>query len=62
LTDVQYRAPTPIYAFVLALVSGVLLASGHYLGGAVAAVIAIVLLALWRFAQQRGDDDRHTLW
>ena len=58
----EYRAGTPIAAFVLALVSGTLLASGHYLGGAITGALAVVLLALWLFANDRGDDDRHTLW
>lgn len=57
----EYRAPTPIYAFVLAVVSGVLLATAHYIAGAILAVIAIVLLGLWKFANERGDDDRHTI-
>lgn len=59
---VEYRAPTRIYAFVLAIVSGTLLAAGHYLGAAITGVIAVVLLALWKFADARGDDDRHTIW
>jgi hypothetical protein len=59
---VEYRAPTRIVAFVLAVVSGTLLAIGHYVGGAIAGVIAIVLMGLWKFANERGDDDRFTLW
>jgi hypothetical protein len=59
---VEYRAPTPILAFVLAFVSGTLLATGQNVGGAIAGVIAIVLFGLWKFANERGDDDRHTIW
>jgi hypothetical protein len=42
--------------------SGVLLATGRYVAGAVFGVLAVVVFALWQFAQERGDDDRHTLW
>jgi hypothetical protein len=62
LSIVEYRPPTRIYAFVLAVVSGVLLARGHLVGGGIAGVIALVLLALWKFANARGDDDRFTIW
>jgi protein-S-isoprenylcysteine O-methyltransferase Ste14 len=58
---VEYRAGTPIYAFVLAVVSGTLFAAGHYVSGGITALTAIVLFALWRFANERGDD-RHTIW
>jgi protein-S-isoprenylcysteine O-methyltransferase Ste14 len=58
----EYRAGTPIYAFVLAVVSGTLLATGHYIGGGIAGILAVILLALWKFANARGDDDRHTVW
>jgi hypothetical protein len=56
---VQFRAPTRPYAFVLAMVSGTLLSIGHYAGGAMAAAIAIVPLALANFADSRGDDRPH---
>jgi len=59
---VVYRAPTPIYAFVLAVVSGTLLATHHYVGGAVTAALAVLLMWLWQIANDRGDDDRHTIW
>jgi hypothetical protein len=59
---VEYRAGTRIYAFMLAVVSGTLLTSGRYLGGAICGVLAIVLWALWKFARKRGDDDRRTIW
>ena len=58
----EYRSPAPFIAVVLAIVAGTLLGLGRYTGGACAAVVAIVLFGLWRFAQDRGDDDRHTLW
>ena len=44
------------------MVSGTLIATQHYVGGAVTAVLAIVVFGLWRLALDRGDDDRHTLW
>jgi hypothetical protein len=59
---VEYGSPAPIVAFALAAVSGVLLAVGHYVGGAVTGVLAVVLFALWQLALRRGEDDRHTLW
>jgi hypothetical protein len=46
---------------MFAIISGTLLASGKYVGGAVTAVIAVVLLALFNLANDRGDDDRHTI-
>jgi hypothetical protein len=58
----EYGSPAPFVAFVLAMVSGVLLATGRYVAGAVFGVLAVVVFALWQFAQERGDDDRHTLW
>jgi hypothetical protein len=57
----QFRAPTPTYAFVLGVVSGVLLATGRYAGGVIAGAIAVALLGLWKLAEERGDDDSHTL-
>lgn len=44
------------------MVSGALLATGHYIGGAITGVLAAVLLGLWQFGNSRGDDDRHTIW
>lgn len=58
----EYGSPAPFIAVVLALVSGTLLARGSYVGGAVAGALAVVVYALWLFARERGDDDRHTLW
>jgi hypothetical protein len=58
---VQFRSPAPFVSFVLATVSGTLLATGALLSGAIVGVIAIVMLGLWRFAVERSDDDRHTL-
>jgi hypothetical protein len=58
----EYGSPAPFIAFALALVAGTLLAGSHHVGGAVAAGLAVALFALWRFARERGDDDRHTLW
>jgi uncharacterized YccA/Bax inhibitor family protein len=58
----EYRSPAPIVAFVLAMVSGTLLATANYLVGAVIGVVAVLVFGLWQFANERGDDDRHTLW
>jgi hypothetical protein len=49
------KRPT-ISAFVLAMVSGTLLATGEYLGGAIAAFLAIILMAAWDRARGRGED------
>jgi hypothetical protein len=59
---VEYGSPAPLFALALAVVSGVLLAVGHYVGGAVTGVLAILLFALWQLALARGEHDRHTLW
>jgi hypothetical protein len=58
----EYGSPAPLFAFALAVVSGVLLAVGHYVGGAVTGALAVVVFALWQLALRRGEDDRHTLW
>ena len=58
----QYGSPAPIIAFVLAMVGGALLATSRYISGTVVVVLAVLLFAAWRFAQDRGDDDRHTIW
>jgi hypothetical protein len=58
----EYRSPAPIIAFVLAMVAGTLLAVGSYVAGGALALAAIVLFGLWRFAEERGDDDTHTIW
>jgi hypothetical protein len=58
----EYGSPTPIIAFALAIVGGALLATSHYISGLIVVVLAVVLFGAWRFAQDRGDDDRHTIW
>jgi hypothetical protein len=58
----EYGSPAPFIAFALAVVSGVLLGTAHYVGGGIAAAVAVLVFGLWRFAVDRGDDDRHTLW
>jgi glutathione S-transferase len=58
----EFKAPTPIIAFVLAMVAGTLRAVGSYVAGGTLAVAAIVLFGLWRFAEERGDDGTHTIW
>jgi hypothetical protein len=45
-----FRAPTPIYA------------THHSVGGAITAAFAVLLPWLWRIANDRGDDDRDTIW
>jgi hypothetical protein len=59
---VEYGSPAPFYAFALAIVCGVLLATAHYVGAAVTGAIAVIVFWLWRVARARGDDDRHVLW
>ena len=59
---VEFGSPAPFIAFALAMVGGVLLATGTYVGGGVAALLAIVICGAWWFARRRGDDGRHTLW
>jgi hypothetical protein len=58
----EYGSKAPFFAFVLAMVSGVLLATGSYIGGGILGVLALVIYALWLYAESRGDDARHTLW
>ena len=58
----EYRSPAPSVAFALAGISGVLIARGSYVGGAIAAIVAVVLLALFHYSIDHGDEDRHTLW
>jgi hypothetical protein len=62
IARMEFGSPAPFVAFLLAMVGGVLLAAGRYVGGAVAALLGVVVYGLWRFARERGDDDRHTLW
>ena len=57
-----YRPPVYVLAFTFAVVSGVLLATGRYVGGAILAVVAIAMVALRQFADRRGDDDRTEIW
>jgi len=58
----EYGSPAPLIAFVLAMISGALLATDRYIAGAIAGGLALLLYALWRYAMDRGDDARHTLW
>jgi len=60
--SVEFRSPAPFVAFALAMIGGVLLAVGQYLGGALAVACGLLVSGLWMFARERGDDDRHTLW
>jgi hypothetical protein len=57
-----YGSPAPFVAFVLAMVSGTVLALGHYIAGGILGVLAVLIFGLWRYAEQRGDDARHELW
>lgn len=56
-----FRAPTAVYAFVLAAIGGVLLGDGRYVAGAILAVIALVLMGAREIVDRHGDDDRHRL-
>ena len=58
----EYGSAAPVVAFALAVVSGSLLAAGMYIGGGVTGVLAVLLLWLWRRAERKGEDSRHTLW
>ena len=58
---VEYGSPAPWYTLILAMVSGALLATGHYVGGTIVAGLAVLIFALWRYAESRGDDARHTI-
>src|SRR4051794_5469546 len=48
--DVYLGGPPWLYAFILAVVAGVLLAIGEYVGGGIAAALAVGLMAAWQRA------------
>ena len=56
-----YGSPAPLIAFVLAMVSGTVLALGRYATAAVLAALAVILLGAWQYAESRGDDARHEI-
>ena len=58
----EYGSKAPFIAFTLAMVSGTILATGQYVGGAILAGLAVLVFALWQYAESRGGDARHTLW
>jgi hypothetical protein len=62
MARMEYGSPAPFIAFVLAMVGGVLLATGRYVGGSVSALLGVVIYGAWWFARERGDDETHTLW
>jgi len=51
------RPPLSLYAYTAAVVAGVLLATGRWLGGTILAVAAVVLAAARFIAQRRGEDE-----
>lgn len=51
------RTPVSLYAFAAAVVGGVLLAIGSYLGGAVLVAIALVFAWGRYVVDSRGEDD-----
>jgi hypothetical protein len=53
--DVYLGGPPWLYAFILAVVAGVLLAIGEYVGGGIAAALAVALMAAW---QRASPEDR----
>jgi hypothetical protein len=57
-----YRPGLLIYATVFGMLSGTLLATGKYLGGAITGVIAFLLVTGRYITDRRGEDDRFTLW
>ena len=50
--------PTPVIAFVLAIVAGTLLATGRIVGGAIA--VGLALLCAWAIDRTREDGDDHS--
>ena len=48
--------PTWVYAFLAALVGGILISQGHLVGGGVLIVLAIVLKVGWDLTVSDGDD------
>jgi hypothetical protein len=48
--------PTWVYAFTAALVGGLLLATGHLVGGGVLIAIAVMLGLAWDRTVRDGDD------
>ena len=56
-----FRGPVRLYAFVLTMCSGSLLATGRYLAAALCVALAILLLALRMSASSRDDKDRFTI-
>jgi hypothetical protein len=55
---IQWGSPAPFVALILVCVGVALLARGES-GGWIALGLAAVVYGLYRFAEQRGDDDRH---
>jgi hypothetical protein len=54
---IAIRPPLMLYAYVAALVGGILLAMGHYVGGAVLVAVALILAGARFIADQRGEDE-----
>ncbi len=55
----------PGYSFITltaAIVGGILLAQGHYVGGAILVAIAFLVAAGRYVVDRRGEDDTFTLW
>lgn len=57
-----WRPPTLLFAYTAAIVAGVLLAIGSYVGGAILVVIALLLTLGDQIARRRGEDDEISLF
>ena len=57
-----YRPAYAIYSLVAAIVAGILIAKGSYIGGAILVVVAIAIAAARYIVDRRGEDDTFNLW
>ena len=57
-----FRPAYSLYSFVAALVGGILLAQGSYVGGGVLVVAALAISAARYVVDRRGEDDSFNLW
>jgi HAMP domain-containing protein len=56
-----FRPWYSLYATAAAVVGGVLLAMGSYVGGAIVVALAFWIVAAQRRVEKRGEDDTFTL-
>jgi membrane protein implicated in regulation of membrane protease activity len=55
---VYLTGPPWLYAFILAIVAGTLLAIGEYVGAAVALTLSLIVTVAWQRAVRRGEHQR----